>query len=175
MAIERQTECWTKACINYTGRSHCSFNCHDNLEDYTFLNEFCPMKTRNATIHDFGIFHGALESGIVEGTSILQKLLHCFVWGLQNLRFVHGWYYSCWWQVGWCGFLYLSLVMYLSYLKIIGLCQSNCCFFYTYWAKPIYQEILFLMIHFQFYCAIICCLFIYSVLSALLKWLVVFP
>ncbi|KAH9646509.1 Cyclic nucleotide-gated ion channel 1 [Citrus sinensis] len=86
MAIERQTECWTKACINYTGRSHCSFNCHDNLEDYTFLNEFCPMKTRNATIHDFGIFHGALESGILEGKNFLQKILHCFIWGLQNLR-----------------------------------------------------------------------------------------
>ncbi|XP_052290344.1 uncharacterized protein LOC102627720 isoform X18 [Citrus sinensis] len=85
MAIERQTECWTKACINYTGRSHCSFNCHDNLEDYTFLNEFCPMKTRNATIHDFGIFHGALESGILEGKNFLQKILHCFIWGLQNL------------------------------------------------------------------------------------------
>ncbi|KAH9677271.1 cyclic nucleotide-gated ion channel 1 [Citrus sinensis] len=85
MAIERQTECWTKACINYTGRSHCSFNCHDNLEDYTFLNEFCPMKTRNVTIHDFGIFHGALESGILEGKNFLQKILHCFIWGLQNL------------------------------------------------------------------------------------------
>lgn len=72
MAIEREAECWMRACRNHTGRSHCSFKCHDNLEDYAFLNEFCPTRTPNMTIYDCGIFHGALESGIVEGKNFLH-------------------------------------------------------------------------------------------------------
>lgn len=85
-AIERQTECWKKACLfNNTGCSRGFFDCDDSLGNYEFLNEFCPTKLHNATILDFGIFQHALQSGIVEVPDFLQKFLHCFRWGLKNL------------------------------------------------------------------------------------------
>ncbi|KAJ0034110.1 hypothetical protein Pint_26068 [Pistacia integerrima] len=85
-AIDRETVCWSKACINRTRCHYGSFYCADNLGDYSFLNDFCPTKTQNTTLYDFGIFHDALQFGIVEVTDFPQKFLHCFRWGLQNLR-----------------------------------------------------------------------------------------
>ena len=39
--------------------------------------------------NELGIFKDAFESGILEvRKSFLEKLLYCFRWGLQNLRFV---------------------------------------------------------------------------------------
>ncbi|KAK9178947.1 hypothetical protein WN943_028141 [Citrus x changshan-huyou] len=85
-AIERQTECWKKACLfNNTGCTRGSFDCYDSLGNYEFLNEFCPTKPQNTTILDFGIFQHALQSGIVEVPDFPQKFLHCFRWGLRNL------------------------------------------------------------------------------------------
>ncbi|XP_006422165.2 cyclic nucleotide-gated ion channel 1-like [Citrus sinensis] len=84
-SIERETVCWKSACRKHAGCNHGSFYCDDHSGDYTFLNEFCPIKPQNTKIFDFGIFHDALESGIVEMTDFPQKLLHCFFWGLQSL------------------------------------------------------------------------------------------
>ncbi|XP_031270759.1 cyclic nucleotide-gated ion channel 1-like [Pistacia vera] len=86
LAIERETVCWKKPCINHPGCVGGSFYCDDpNLGDHKFLNDVCPTKTRNTTSFDFGMFHDALQSGIVEVTDFPQKFLHCFHWGLQNL------------------------------------------------------------------------------------------
>ncbi|XP_044468597.1 cyclic nucleotide-gated ion channel 1-like [Mangifera indica] len=85
MAIERETECWKKACRNHTECSDESFYCSGKLRDYSFLDGTCPTKTLYNTIYDFGIFHDALQSGIVEATNFPQKFLHCFLWGLRNL------------------------------------------------------------------------------------------
>lgn len=93
-SIERETVCWKSACRKHAGCNHGSFYCDDHSGDYTFLNEFCPIKPQNTKIFDFGIFHDALESGIVEMTDFPQKLLHCFFWGLQSLRFLHTQQYS---------------------------------------------------------------------------------
>ncbi|KAH9677301.1 cyclic nucleotide-gated ion channel 1 [Citrus sinensis] len=84
-AIERETECWKKACMNDTGCNRGSFDCDDCIGDYKFLDGVCPTKIRNTSIHDFGIFQDALQSGIVEVTDFPQKFLHCFRWGLRNL------------------------------------------------------------------------------------------
>ncbi|KAJ0016885.1 hypothetical protein Pint_11058 [Pistacia integerrima] len=85
-AIVRETVCWNKACINRTRCHYGSFYCGDNLGDYTFLNNFCPTKTQNTTLYDFGIFNDALQFGIVEVTDFPQNFLHCFRRGLQKLR-----------------------------------------------------------------------------------------
>ncbi|XP_044468319.1 cyclic nucleotide-gated ion channel 1-like isoform X2 [Mangifera indica] len=85
MAIERETECWKNACRNHTECSNASFYCSGKLRDYKFLDGTCPTKKLNNTIYDFGIFHDAIQSGVVERTNIPQKFLRCFLWGLQNL------------------------------------------------------------------------------------------
>ncbi|XP_044505655.1 cyclic nucleotide-gated ion channel 1-like [Mangifera indica] len=85
LAIKRLTACWEEACINHT--TGCgSFYCHDGLVNNTFLNEFCPTKTLNTTIYDFGIFFDALKSGIVDVTTSQKKRKrYAFRWGVQNL------------------------------------------------------------------------------------------
>ncbi|KAJ0043302.1 hypothetical protein Pint_17692 [Pistacia integerrima] len=66
-AIEKETECWEKAYTNQTGCSQLgSFYCGSSSRNYTFLDGFCPTKTRNTAVYDFGMFHDALQSGIVE-------------------------------------------------------------------------------------------------------------
>ncbi|TXG71147.1 hypothetical protein EZV62_006082 [Acer yangbiense] len=87
MAIEKEIDCWKKACKHYASkcaRDH-DFFCNHNSQDYKFINEFCSIKTRNTTAYNFGIYHGALESGIVEMWNFPRRVLHCFRWGLQNL------------------------------------------------------------------------------------------
>ena len=84
--------------MNDTGCNRGSFDCDDCIGDYKFLDGVCPTKIRNTSIHDFGIFQDALQSGIVEVTDFPQKFLHCFRWGLRNLRFVYRRYLSCSWD-----------------------------------------------------------------------------
>ena len=90
-AIGKLTGCWKKACQNNTGCHHSSFYCEDMIStrDYTFLNDFCSIKSGNTSDYNFGLYNDALESGIVEVTNFPKKLLHCLQWGLQNLRFEH--------------------------------------------------------------------------------------
>ncbi|KAK0596657.1 hypothetical protein LWI29_017799 [Acer saccharum] len=88
-AIEKVVDCWKKACEHFPSKCpldyniYCDINSHSR--DYKLLNEFCPTKTRNKTAYDFGIYHDALESGIVETWNFPRRVLHCFRWGLQNL------------------------------------------------------------------------------------------
>ena len=96
LSIERETACWHRACVNKEC-SESSFNCDHSLGNYTFLNDFCiispPNTTPNTTFFDFGIFLGALQSGVVQTKSFTEKFFQCFWWGLRNLRFVHIWVY----------------------------------------------------------------------------------
>ncbi|KAK0596329.1 hypothetical protein LWI29_014696 [Acer saccharum] len=84
-AIEKKIECWKKACIvmNQTRCNHQSFNCHKSSENYRFLDH-CSTKSHKTAFFDFGIYHDALQSGVVDG-SYLQKFMYCFRWGLQSL------------------------------------------------------------------------------------------
>ncbi|KAK2654118.1 hypothetical protein Ddye_013974 [Dipteronia dyeriana] len=83
-AIERKIECWMKACIgmNQTRCNRQSFNCKSS-GNYRYLNR-CSTKSHKTTFFDFGIYHDALQSGVVDG-SYLQKFMYCFRWGLQSL------------------------------------------------------------------------------------------
>ncbi|KAK9994725.1 hypothetical protein SO802_024428 [Lithocarpus litseifolius] len=88
LSIERETACWHRACVDKEC-SESSFNCDHSSGNYTFLNHICiispPYTTPNATIFDFGIFHEALQYGVVQSKSFSEKFFHCFWWGLRNL------------------------------------------------------------------------------------------
>nr|POE89415.1 cyclic nucleotide-gated ion channel 1 [Quercus suber] len=90
LSIERETACWHRACVDKEC-SESSFNCDHSLGNYTFLNDVCnispPNTTPNTTFFDFGIFLGALQSGVVQSKSFSEKFFQCFWWGLRNLRF----------------------------------------------------------------------------------------
>ncbi len=94
-STQRLTACWHISCENHIGCVRNSFNCDHNLENHSFLNDLCPITTANTTLFDFGIFLQALQSGVVESTDIPQKILYCFWWGMQNLRFAHKLDASC--------------------------------------------------------------------------------
>ncbi|XP_050254860.1 cyclic nucleotide-gated ion channel 1-like [Quercus robur] len=88
LSIERETACWHRACEIHTGCIESSFKCDDRLHslgNYTFLNDVCPINPPDKTRFDFGIFLGALQSGVVQSKNFSEKFFHCFWWGLQNL------------------------------------------------------------------------------------------
>ncbi|KAG2709683.1 hypothetical protein I3760_05G252600 [Carya illinoinensis] len=85
-SIERVTACWHLACENHIECNRSSFDCKDrSVGNYTFLNDYCPIQTPNTTAFDFGIFHGALQSGTVASKDFPRKILYCFWWGLRHL------------------------------------------------------------------------------------------
>ena len=71
--------------------------CHEKsaeLRNTTYLELACPINPPNdessvangMTPFDFGIFSGAIKSGIMGSNDFPQKLFNCFWWGLRNLR-----------------------------------------------------------------------------------------
>ena len=86
-SIQREMACWDIACENHPRCVHSSLNCDHSSGNYTFLDDFCPIKTPNTTLFDFGIYLDALQSGVAESTDFPQKFFQCFWWGLRNLRF----------------------------------------------------------------------------------------
>lgn len=88
LSIERETDCWERACHGQPACRHGSFFCDADHTGFTsFLNDSCPIQQANTTLFDFGIFLEALQSGIVESKDFPEKLFYCFWWGLQNLRY----------------------------------------------------------------------------------------
>ncbi|XP_050285492.1 cyclic nucleotide-gated ion channel 1-like isoform X2 [Quercus robur] len=89
LSIERETACWHRFCV----KKECSkrsFNCDHSLGNYAFLNDFCIISppnttTPDTTFFDFGIFYGALNSGVVQSKNFSEKFFQCFWWGLRNL------------------------------------------------------------------------------------------
>lgn len=88
-SIERKTVCWKQACSKRGLCKISSLYCPKNTTsgNITSLNEACPVLEPNTTRFDFGIFLGALDSGVVESHDFPQKFFYCFWWGLQNLRY----------------------------------------------------------------------------------------
>ncbi|KAJ6294904.1 hypothetical protein OIU76_022900 [Salix suchowensis] len=85
-SIERETNCWRKACGKNPGCNREIFFCDGDVGDVTFLDDSCPIQTPNETIFNFGIFLDALQSGVVlSSMDFPQKFFYCFWWGLQNL------------------------------------------------------------------------------------------
>ncbi|KAF3946504.1 hypothetical protein CMV_027237 [Castanea mollissima] len=77
LSIERETACWHKACEKNNECSDSSFNCDHILGNHTFLNVDCiispPNATPNTTFFDFGIFLGALQSGVVQSHTATRQ------------------------------------------------------------------------------------------------------
>ncbi|GAY45517.1 hypothetical protein CUMW_090070 [Citrus unshiu] len=85
-AVQRQAECWKKACTDFTRCDFLPLHCDDSLTNYTFFSDFCSTKTQNATIYDFGIFRDAIQSGVLDQNYFFRRYLPCFQWSLQALR-----------------------------------------------------------------------------------------
>ncbi|ESR35378.1 hypothetical protein CICLE_v10004452mg [Citrus x clementina] len=81
-SIERETTCWKGHCKMDNG---CKLYCDDGQGNNAFLGDFCPIQPADTKLFNFGIFLGALESGIVESTYFPKKFFYCFWWGLRNL------------------------------------------------------------------------------------------
>ncbi|KAM5557586.1 hypothetical protein ABKV19_024789 [Rosa sericea] len=82
-SIERKASCWLKACKSHA-TAYCSLYCGAGT-----LDDSCSSKTPNSTLFNFGIYKGALESGVVRSsTDFMTKISYCFWWGLKNLRFL---------------------------------------------------------------------------------------
>ncbi|KAK7828338.1 cyclic nucleotide-gated ion channel 1 [Quercus suber] len=94
LSIEREIACWHVACGKRIECIQSSFKCDDRLHilrNFTFLNDVCQIDPldKSKTLFDFGMFLGALQSGVVQSKNFSEKFLHCFWWGLRNLRFAH--------------------------------------------------------------------------------------
>lgn len=85
-SIERETNCWERACSGAADCMKSSFHCEaDHTRFVQILNDSCPIQTPNTTAFDFGIFLDALQSGVVQSRDFPEKFFYCFWWGLQNL------------------------------------------------------------------------------------------
>ncbi|XP_061999233.1 cyclic nucleotide-gated ion channel 1-like, partial [Rosa rugosa] len=86
-AIQREIACWEHGCRSEDGCNVSSFDCDDNgTRNITNLDILCPINPSNETLlFDFGVFLGAVQSGMMGSTNFSQKLLQCFWWGLRNL------------------------------------------------------------------------------------------
>lgn len=87
-SVEREAQCWHDACSKHPGCNLTSLYCGYNYshEGNLFLNASCPIEKPNVGIFNFGIFLQALQSDIGE-SHFPKKFLHCFWWGLRNLRY----------------------------------------------------------------------------------------
>ena len=97
LALERNNDCWSKACVK---KDNCTRNflfCgNQNMEGYaawytaksSVLQEMCPVNVTEGEEppFDFGIYSRALSSGIVSSKKFVSKYFFCLWWGLQNLR-----------------------------------------------------------------------------------------
>ncbi|CAN1267686.1 Cyclic nucleotide-gated ion channel 1 [Linum perenne] len=83
-SIERLTVCWKKACDAISCDRDMLY-CDGPGGNKTFLNTSCPINPENTDVFNFGIFHDALQSGIVATHDFPEKFSYCFWWGLRNL------------------------------------------------------------------------------------------
>lgn len=88
LSFQRETTCWHKACANDETCQSSTHSC-DNREASRYvkiLSFSCPIKPEDPDRFDFGIFLQALQSGVMApNTDFLEKLFHCFWWGLRNM------------------------------------------------------------------------------------------
>ncbi|XP_024044658.1 cyclic nucleotide-gated ion channel 1-like [Citrus sinensis] len=87
-AINKATACWMDTCMKNTGCwgvLNIDAYCEGRSGDYKFLNDVCSVKTGNSTNNFYGLYGDAFQLGIVGLTDVPMKILHCLLWGLQNL------------------------------------------------------------------------------------------
>ncbi|KAL1221545.1 putative cyclic nucleotide-gated ion channel 6 [Cardamine amara subsp. amara] len=96
LALERNNDCWSKACHNNLTCSRNFLFCgNQNMEGYaawdsikdSVLQQNCAVNVTEdeEPPFDFGIYQRALSSGIVSSKNFISKYFFCLWWGLQNL------------------------------------------------------------------------------------------
>ncbi|XP_010417136.1 PREDICTED: probable cyclic nucleotide-gated ion channel 6 [Camelina sativa] len=97
LALERNNDCWSKACHfnNQTCARNFLFCGNQNMKGYaawdkikvSVLQQYCPVDVPEdeEPPFDFGIYLRALSSGIVSSKNFVSKYFFCLWWGLQNL------------------------------------------------------------------------------------------
>ncbi|RRT58818.1 hypothetical protein B296_00046289, partial [Ensete ventricosum] len=84
LSIEREDNCWRKACAQPDCKIDSLICGRQNNQNNSFLGAACPISPENATIFDFGIYLQALQN-VVQSEKFVEKFFYCFWWGLQNL------------------------------------------------------------------------------------------
>ncbi|KAK9940214.1 hypothetical protein M0R45_016885 [Rubus argutus] len=127
LSIERVIVCWHQACRNTTGcvtTTYCRDTSSGSSTNIMLLNELCPINPSNATIYDFGIFLGALQSGNTGLIDFWTKYFYTFWWGIRNLsNFGTGLETS---SYPWENFftLFISLLGLLLFIYLMGNVQT---------------------------------------------------
>jgi cyclic nucleotide gated channel len=96
LALERNNDCWSKACHNNQNCTRNFLFCgNQNMKGYaawdnikvSYLQLKCPVNVPEdeEPPFDFGIYLRALSSGIVSSKNFVSKYFFCLWWGLQNL------------------------------------------------------------------------------------------
>ncbi|KAH0865751.1 hypothetical protein HID58_082962, partial [Brassica napus] len=96
LALERNNDCWSKACKDNDNCTRNFLFCgNQNMKGYDawddvkdpFLQLRCPVNVTDGEEppFDFGIYLRALSSGIVSSKKFVSKYFFCLWWGLQNL------------------------------------------------------------------------------------------
>ncbi|CAA7057787.1 unnamed protein product [Microthlaspi erraticum] len=90
IAIEKKDRCWREACGITPGCNLKNLYCaRGGGDNHQFLNTSCPLidpdQITNSTVFNFGMYIGALKSGVVESRDFPKKFFYCFWWGLRNL------------------------------------------------------------------------------------------
>ncbi|XP_065868289.1 cyclic nucleotide-gated ion channel 1-like isoform X2 [Euphorbia lathyris] len=93
-SIERERDCWQGACGNHVGCNSETLYCNgyfgneadtNSTNKLMFMDIACPADLQGRSPFDFGVFIDAHNSGILESSSLWQKLFYCSWWALQNL------------------------------------------------------------------------------------------
>jgi len=90
LSIERQDECWKKACtLQYP---HCQYHYLDcqslsdpNRNAWLKSSNLSGLCDQNSHFFQFGIFDDAMTLEITS-SNFLTKYYYCLWWGLRNLR-----------------------------------------------------------------------------------------
>lgn len=97
LSVERYDTCWRDACIE-SGKCRIEFlYCgSEGMQGFSewdkirvdVLNDSCSTEGDEKPFN-FGIFEGAITSGVISSTEFFSKFLFCLWWGLKNLRYIY--------------------------------------------------------------------------------------
>lgn len=92
-AIWKKMRCWYEACREEEGctYAHRRFLVNSTLRENNFLDDTCYDISNYdfALAYETGIFKDALLSNILDSPDLATRLLYCFRWAIDTMRYVH--------------------------------------------------------------------------------------
>lgn len=93
LAVERENDCWHRACETVKGCDSLYLFCGSEELEYigSWKNVRQNVTDTNCTVDgdnppfNFGIYQDSLKSGVVSSYKFSSKFIYCFWWGLRNL------------------------------------------------------------------------------------------